>query len=427
MNQTPIDQASDIAATLELGAKRTNSRRRRLIVAGIVAVAAVVSVWFWSRDGQEVRYATVKAERGALSVSVTATGTLQPTNQVDVGSELSGTVKTVEVDYNDRVETGQVLARLDTAKLESQVVQSESALNTAKSKVTEAQASLQETRREFERNKDLFARRAASDKDLVAADAAYKKAQAALASAHSQVAQAKATLAVDRTNLAKAVIRSPVDGMVLARKVEPGQTVAASFQAPVLFTLAEDLTKMELHVDVDEADVGQVKAGQDASFTVDAYPDRRFPSKIAEVRYAPKTVSGVVTYETLLTVDNGKLLLRPGMTGTADITVQRAENVLLVPNTALRFRPPAEEEAKPDSDGGGSFVSKMFPRPPRGPRQTEQPSADRHHQRLWTLRQGALAAVPVTIGASDGRNTEIRAGAVEPGMEIVTDILGPAK
>jgi HlyD family secretion protein len=426
MNQTPIDQASDIAATLELGAKRTIARRRSLIIIGIVAVAAAVSLWFWSRDGQDVRYATVKAERGALSVTVTATGTLQPTNQVDVGSELSGTVKAVEVDYNDRVKTGQVLARLDTAKLESQVVQSESALSTAKSKVSEAQASLQETRREFLRNKDLFARHAASDKDLVAADAAYKKAQATLASANSQVAQAKATLAVDRTNLAKAVIRSPIEGMVLARKVEPGQTVAASFQAPVLFTLAEDLTKMELHVDVDEADVGQVKAGQDATFTVDAYPDRRFPSKIAEVRYAPKTVSGVVTYETLLTVDNGNLLLRPGMTGTADITVQRAENVLLVPNTALRFKPPQQAE-KPDDAGGGSFVSKMFPRPPRGTRQTEQPSADRRHQRLWTLRQGALVAIPVTLGASDGRKTEIRAGEIEPGMEIVTDILGPTK
>jgi len=426
MNQTPIDQSSDIAATLELGKKQTNSRRRRLIIAGIVVVVAAASAWFWSRDGQQVRYATVKAERGALSVTVTATGTLQPTNQVDVGSELSGTVKTVEVDYNDRVKTGQVLARLDTAKLESQVVQSESALSTAKSKVSEAQASLKETRREFERNKDLFARRAASDKDLVAADAAYKKAQAALASAHSQVAQAKATLAVDRTNLAKAVIRSPIEGMVLARKVEPGQTVAASFQAPVLFTLAEDLTKMELHVDVDEADVGQVQAGQDATFTVDAYPDRRFPSKISEVRYAPKTVSGVVTYETLLTVDNGKLLLRPGMTGTADITVQRAQDVLLVPNTALRFKPPVQA-AKAEDAGGGSFVSKMFPRPRRGPSETERPSADRRHQRVWTLRQGELVAIAVTLGASDGRKTEIRAGEIEPGMEIVTDVLGPPK
>jgi HlyD family secretion protein len=423
MTRIPDDSPPDIASTLEIGQTITASRRRRLKLAGAALAVLVVLIWLFSGNGEDVHYTTAKAERGDLSITVTATGTLQPTNQVDVGSELSGTLKTVDVDYNDRVKVGQVLARLDTSNLESQVVQSESALRTAEAKVAEGSASPAEPRRELARTRDLRKRDAASDKDLVAAEAAFKRAEATLASARSQVAQAKATLAVNRTNLSKSVIRSPVKGMVLARKVEPGQTVAASFQAPVLFTLAEDLTKMELHVDVDEADVGQVKVGQNATFSVDAYPDQRFPSRIAEVRYAPKTVNNVVTYETLLTVDNGKLLLRPGMTGTADIMVQQVSNALLVPNAALRFTPPME----PVKTGGGSFLSKMFPGPPRMPPKADRPGAERNQQKLWVLREGKPEAISVTIGLSDGRHTEIRAGDLQAGTELVTAVLDKPK
>lgn len=419
----PAAQA-DIAKTLDL--EEAASRRRRLwrwlaVAGALIAIGAIVAA-FLSGGGEEVRYQTAKAERGNLTVIVTATGTLQPTNQVDVGSELSGIVKTVEADFNDKVTVGQVLARLDTAKLESQVVQSQAALKSAEAKVLEAEANEDEMRRRLARAKELFAQKFVSEEALVTAEAAHKRALAALESARSQVQQARATLEVDRTNLGKAVIRSPINGTVLARKVEPGQTVAASFQAPVLFTLAEDLTKMELHVDVDEADVGQVKEEQGATFTVDAYPAQQFPSKVSEVRNAAKTVSGVVTYETVLSVENPELLLRPGMTGTANITVSQLQDAVLVPNAALRFTPPALG-AQP----ARTFVSRLLPGPPRRPAMLPQPATDRRHQVVWTLRDGAPAAIPVTVGATDGRMTQILAGEVQPGLDVLTDALRAGK
>ena len=423
MTGTPAAPRPDIARILELGAPA--AARRRIwrwgaAAAILLAAGAVISILLPNHGG-EPRYQTAKVSRGNLTVMVTATGTVQPTNQVDVGSELSGIVKTVEADFNDTVKVGKVLARLDTTRLEAQVLQSEAALRAAEAHVREAAANEDEMRRKLARAKDLANQKFVSEEALVSAQASADRAAATLQSARSQVAQARATLAVDRTNLAKAVIRSPIDGTVLSRKVEPGQTVAATLQAPVLFTLAEDLTKMELHVDVDEADVGQVKAGQPATFTVDAYPGRAFPSQVIEVRNAAKTVSGVVTYETVLAADNAELLLRPGMTGTANITVNQLQDVVLVPNAALRFTPPVAPAAR-------SFVSRLLPIPPRStPPNVGQAAADRRHQQVWTLQDGAPVAVPVIIGATDGRMTQIVGGEVQPGLEVLTDTLQPAK
>jgi HlyD family secretion protein len=408
----------DIAQTLGLGeaGSRRWRRWRWLAFAGAAIAVGIIVFVLLSGTEDRVRFQTAKVERGNLAVIVTATGTLQPTNQVDVGSELSGIVKTVEVDFNDKVAVGQVLARLDTAKLEAQVVQSEAALSSARARVLEAEANEDEMRRRLQRAQELAARNFISEEALVSAEAAHKRALATLASVRSQVGQALATLEVDRTNLAKSAIRSPINGTVLARKVEPGQTVAATFQAPVLFTLAEDLTKMELHVDVDEADVGRVGEGQKASFTVDAYPGEEFPSTVIEVRNAAKTVSGVVTYETVLSVDNSQLLLRPGMTGTANITVNAVENALLVPNAALRFTPPASA-----AQAERPLWSRILPGPPRRPARQVQTSGERRQQRVWTLRGGEPVAIPVTIGASDGRVTEIVSGELEAGLDVIID------
>jgi len=409
----------DIAQTLRLG--EAGSRRRRrwrwLGLAGAAIAAGVVAFVLLSGTENRIRFQTAKVERGNLAVIVTATGTLQPTNQVDVGSELSGIVKTVEVDFNDRVKVGQVLARLDTAKLKAQVLQSEAALSSARARVAEAEANEDEMRRRLKRAKELSERSFVSEEALVTAESAEKRAVATLQSARSQVEQASATLEVDRTNLAKADIRSPINGTVLARKVEPGQTVAATFQAPVLFTLAEDLTKMELHVDVDEADVGRVAPGQDATFAVDAYPGEEFPSTVTEVRNAAKKVSGVVTYETVLSVDNSQLLLRPGMTGTANITVKAVENALLVPNAALRFTPPAAAVERP-------LWSRILPSPPRRPAGQVQTGGDRRQQRVWTLRDGEPVAIPVKVGASDGRVTQIVSGELAPGLDVIVGAVG---
>ena len=264
---------------------------------------------------------------------------------MDVGSEISGIVKSVEADYNDKVKVGQVLARIDTTKYEAQATQSKAALEAAKARVLQAQATVSETRSklaQYERVRQLSNGKVPSQTEFDAAQAAFERAKADEASATAAVAQAQATLEANQTDIAKAVIHSPIDGIVLTRSIEPGQTVAAAFQAPVLFTLAEDLTQMELHVDVDEADVGQVKEGQEATFSVDAYPNRTFSARSPRPAIGSKTVDGVVTYETVLKVDNTDLCLRPGMTATADITVKKVQDAVLVPGAALRFTPPVQ-------------------------------------------------------------------------------------
>jgi HlyD family secretion protein len=330
---------------------------------------------------------------------------------VEVGIEVSGTIKTVEVDYNDQVKVGQVLARLDTSKLEAQALQSEASLESARASVQEAEAQLARLNRVHE----LSDGKMPSQSDL-------DTAKATLARAKASVTQWQATLDVNRTDLSKAVIHSPINGVVLTRSVEPGQTVAAAFQAPVLFTLAEDLRQMELQVDIDEADVGQVRESQEATFTVDAYPDRTFPARITQVRYGSQTVEGVVTYKTVLTVDNSNLLLRPGMTATAVITVEKKDNVLLVPNAALRFTPPPTQTASKSS--GGSLVGALLPRPPKSESTPkEDTNGKSKEQRAWTLRNGQLTAIAVTKGVTDGVMTEITGGAVETGMELITDVV----
>ena len=250
--------------------------------------------------------------------------------------------------------------------------------------------------------------------------AAQARARADEAGAKASVAQAQATLDANRSDLAKAVLHLPINGIVLKRSVEPGQTVAAIFQSPVLFTLAEDLAQMELLVDVDEADVGQVRADQEATFSVDAYPDQVFPARTTQVRYGSQTVEGVVTYKAVLKVDNSSLALRPGMTATAVLTVNKRENALLIPNAALRFTPPQTQTK--EKSGGRSLLFSILPHPP-GSESTprEDPNAKNKDQQVWILRDGQLAAIPITKGLSDGKMTEVTSGALELGMEVVTD------
>jgi HlyD family secretion protein len=338
-----------------------------------------------------------------------------------VGSELSGIVKSVDIDYDQRVRVGQVLAQLDTTKLEAQINQVEAALSAARAKVQQTEATEEETRTALARAEQLAAMGLVTQADLDSARAAHKRAVADRASAAATVNQTEATLRANRTDLAKMTIRSPIDGVVLARAIERGQTVAASFQAPVLFTLAEDLTKMELDVDVDEADVGQVKPGQEATFTVDAYPDRSFTARVAAVRLGSQKSEGVVTYKTVLYVDNTELLLRPGMTATAELVVRHAKDVVLVPNAALRFVPSSAAQA-PTSTSGGSLVGRLLPRPPRGgPTPTERVSVEGRHQRIWVLRDGAPVALTITVGATDGRSTEVAGGDIQPGVAVIVE------
>jgi HlyD family secretion protein len=429
MKSNPNEE-SDIAKILEIDPSPGKRKipKRWLIAAILVVVAIVVALIFWkgSNSSYAVHYKTEEVKRGDLTVIVTATGTLQPTNKVDVGSELSGIIKSVEVDYNNRVKRGQILAKLDTSKLEAQVTQLKAALESAKSKVLQAQATVSETRsklEQFRRVWELSNKRVPSQSEMDAAQAAFDRAKADAANYAAAVSQAQATLQAMETDLSKAVIRSPINGIVLTRSVEPGQTVAASFTAPVLFTLAEDLTKMELHVNVDEADVGNIQEGQKAIFSVAAYPNRTFEARIIQARYGSSTTSGVVTYETVLKVDNPDLSLRPGMTATADVIVKKIENAILIPSAALRFTPPIQEEKKPPT----GLVGAILPRPPRAGTQQSEDAASKKQQRIWTLRDGQLSAISVTIGSANGGMTEVVAGDIQPGMIVVVDTVSVVK
>ncbi|HSM20346.1 MAG TPA: efflux RND transporter periplasmic adaptor subunit, partial [Hyphomicrobiales bacterium] len=324
-----------------------------------------------------------------------------------------GTVRSVEVDFNDRVTAGQVIARLDTDKLEAQVARSHASVAASKARVKEAEATIGETKARFERLSQLVAKEFVSQQDLEAAKAAYERAVASLASAEADAKVAEADLKLNETNLEKACICSSIDGVVLSRNIEPGQTVAASLQAPVLFTLAEDLRQMELQVDIDEADIGQVKEGQAAVFTVDAYQDRSFPAAISKLSFAPQTVEGVVTYQAILSIDNSELLLRPGMTATAEIVVEKVKDALLVPNAALRFEPPAEEEDTAD----GGLLRMIFPHPPR---RAKALTAEGERQ-IWLLKEGQAASAMVVTGLTDGTMTEVLSGDIAPDDSVIVD------
>jgi HlyD family secretion protein len=409
-----------VSETLGLG--RSSSRNRILLrwsifgLSGLVLAALVV--WYLSagKDDGGAAYVTAPVERRDLVVRVTATGTLEPTNEVEVSSELSGMIRKVFVDHNDPVDVGQILAELDTDKLEAQVTRARATLTAAEARVKEAEAVLAEARRNFQRYSELARKKVVSEHELDVARATYKRALASLESVTADVQVAQADLDLRETDLKKACICSPISGVVLRRNVDPGQTVAAMLQAPVLFTLAEDLTAMELRVDVDEADISLVEEGQTASFTVDAYPDRTFPARITKVRLAPDTTEGVVTYETYLAVDNSELLLRPGMTATAEITVKTIQAALLVPNEALRFVPPA-----PETDEGRGLLRSILPHPPSRDSPPTNDLAGKG-KRVWVVANGELKAVEVTTGLSDGQMTEVLAGGIEPGMEAVTDL-----
>ena len=395
-------------------------RWRTPALALLVLLAA--GAWFFTRDdGAEApRYATEAARVGELVVTVSATGNLQPTNQVEVGSELSGIVERVLVEENDRVKKGQVLARLDLARLTDAVSRSRASLAAADAQVLQAVATVAEARAALSRFREvarLSGGKVPSQSEMDAAIANLKRAEANEASARASVVQARASLQSDDTNLGKASIRSPIDGIVLSRKVEPGQTVAASFQAPVLFTLAEDLAKMQLQVDVDEADVGQVRTGQPARFSVDAWPGRSYAAVISRVGYGAQQKDGVVSYLAVLDVDNADQSLRPGMTGTAEITTLTRADALLVPNAALRFTPVVA--AEPQKKASGNVMSMMMPRPPST--RSSKPDNGAAPE-VWVLKDGQPVAVKVQTGATNGRVTEI-VGGLTTGTLVITEAL----
>lgn len=425
----------DVSALLETAESKGFRRFLPWVAAALLAVLLAAGYAFLRPDGKSKgpKYLTEAVTRGNLVVTVSATGNLKPTNQVDVGSEISGTIETVLVDDNDRVRKGQLLARLDTSRLQEQVTKDRAALDAAEAQVLQMRATVDEARADLARLRrvsELSGGKVPSKAELDAAEASLKRAEAIVVGAVASVGQAKATLKSAETNLSKAIIKSPIDGVILARKIEPGQTVAASLNAPVLFTIAEDLSKMELEVNVDEADVGSVREGQEATFRVDAWADRKYPARIKRVAYGSTTAENVVSYPALLSVNNSDLSLRPGMTATAEITTARRQNALLVPNAALRFTPadPAAQAGTPKKKSGG-LVGTLMPRPPRsaGTKTAGTTAARGGEQRVYVLKDGVAAAVAVTIGVSDGRTTELLSGDLAEGARVITEVTGEGK
>lgn len=422
----PAGERADLDDLLGEGARGRAPWRRPGVWIGLVLLAAAAAgTWWWLGQRQAAatpRYVTQPVARGALTVTVTANGTLQPTQLVAVGSELSGTVSRVLVDVNDRVKRGQLLAELDTARLNDQVKRSRAGVAAAEAQVQQARATLAETRASLDRLEDV-ARRSGGEVpsrlELDTARAALARAQAAEANALAGVAEAAAALSSDETNLRKAALRSPIDGIVLARNVDPGNAVAASLQAVTLFSLAQDLAKMTLQVNVDEADVGRVREGQKATFTVSAHANRRYPARISRLRYGSTTKDNVVTYVADLDVPNPDLSLRPGMTATATITTVERTDALLVPNAALRFNP--EAARAPAGGGGAALVSQLMPRPPGGGQPKRAGTDTSRARQVWVLKDGQPQAVPVTPGVSDGRLTEVTSDALQPGMAVIVD------
>ena len=412
------------------GGRRRGWRRPGLWAGVLLLAAAAAALWWWQGQRQAAAapaYQTQPVTRGPLTVTVTASGTLQPTTLVEIGSELSGTVAQVMVDVNDRVTRGQVLLALDDTRLRDQVAGSRAALAAAEAAVQQARTSAAEARDNLARLRDVQQRSGGlvpSAAEMATAEAAAARTEASVASAEANVAQARATLSSNETNLRKATIRSPIDGVVLSRKVEPGNAVAASLQAVTLFTIAEDLAQMKLQVNVDEADVGQVREGQRASFTVSAYPTRRYPARITRLGFGPTTKDNVVTYLAELSVNNDDLTLRPGMTATATIVTVEHTDALLVPNAALRWTPPPDGATPAPAAGGSAIVSTMMPRPPgAGAGRQRQAGTDITQVRqVWVLDGGQPRAVPVKPGASDGRVTEVTSEQLQPGMAVITGL-----
>ena len=412
-----------------LGEKKRPRWRRWMkfwLPALLLLVVVLLAVTTCSGDGGEPAYITEEVERSSLDLTVTATGNLRPTNQVTVGSEVNGPVERVLVDVNDRVTRGQVIAVINTEIVDQQIAQARAQLNAARASMTQARATLDVDTAQLARLEEvrrLSDGRVPSQVELEQAQAAVARDRAALASARANIEAAQAGLQANLTTRSRAVIRAPVTGVVLARQIEPGQTVVASFNTVTLFVIAEDLSAMQLHVSIDEADVGAVVADQRASFTVDAYPGKRFPARVERVDLASANTvqnsggaaaatNAVVSYEARLAVDNPDGLLRPGMTATATISTRSTGQVMLVPNAALRFRPDEQQES------GGGVLSVSV-----GLEQEEQQSeiGAGSRQQVQVLQDdGTLKTVEVVTGQSDGRRTVVRSAELKPGMKVVT-------
>ena len=370
-------------------ASASNKRMKKRMLFILIAVAAVsASAAAYYRTGtteKSPQFVTAAVSRGSVVETVEATGTLEAVTTVQVGSQVSGTIQSLHADFNSDVKKGQVIARLDPSVLEAQVEQAQASVVRLQAEVERARIDVADTQNKLRRARELMEKGLIPATDLETAETTALQAQAALKASQAQVAQAMASLNQNRVNLSHTVITAPVDGIVISRSVDVGQTVAASMSAPELFKIAKDLTRMQVNASIDEADIGRIRQGQKVEFTVDAYPNDKFTGTVSQVRLNPVVAQNVVSYVTIIDVPNRDLKLKPGMTATVTVEVARADDVVRVPNSALRFRA--------SKDAGA---------------------------RVWTLQDGQLHPVRVRTGISDGTTTAVIGGDLADGAQIVT-------
>lgn len=413
--------ATDIAASLHLDksgrAKRSWRRWFLFALVPLLLAGGFFSYQSWVAASAVTKvYASEPAAKADLVVMVSASGTLQPLTKVDVSSEQSGVVREVLFEENDQVKKGDVLATLDTTTLSAQVERAHASVTAAKARLADARTTLKEAEQTLTRTTSLAARGTLSQQDLDSAVAKRDRADSAVTSAEADLAVAAAELKVQESALAKSTIYAPIDGVILTRSVDPGQTVAASLSAPVLFVIAEDLRRMKLEAGIDEADIGMVADGQKARFSVDAFSGKRFDAVISKIAFASQTTDNVVTYEAELQVDNNDLSLRPGMTANVDIITREAKGILTIPNGAFRYQPAAAPKAS-----GWSLTSLFMPRFPRTGAKTAVKPAEDGSRTIYVLKDGAPVAVQVKTGSTDGAKTEILSGLSEGDLVIQSE------
>jgi HlyD family secretion protein len=401
--------------------------KRIIVLIGAILVLAGTGYgfWRWGSSPKESPYVTVQVQRGNVTQVVSSTGTLQAVVTVLVGSQISGTIDKLFADFNTKVKAGQVVAQLNQDKFKAAVDQARANLLASESNLAKTKVSVVDAQRTLERNRELRKRDLMPQSDLDAAQTAYDAALAQLEVNKAQSAQAQAALNQASVDLNNTVIRSPVDGIVISRNVDVGQTVAASLQAPTLFTIANDLAKMEVHTNVDEADVGNVTEGQEVTFTVDAFPARRFKGRVHQVRNAPNVVQNVVTYDAVVRIDNKELLLKPGMTANVQFLVNRREDVLTIPNMAMRFKPPDQKNEARDllrqeqSRAAPTVGAKRTSRAPGGGGGGQ---GGGRRVTIYLLSAGKAAAVDVQLGITDGSKTEVRSGELKENDAVIIGV-----
>ena len=370
--------------------KKLQIKKRHIAVSGAIAAVLVLGIIGFA-GSKQVKYQTRHVKRCTITQVVEASGTINPVNTVSVGSTVSGLIKEIYVDYNDVVKKGQILAQIDPANFEATVQQNQAQINNAQANVARLQAIADFDRQQYIRYKNLYAKNFVAKSELDEKYSTYKSDIAQINAAKAQISQYQASLRTAMTNLGYTKIIAPVDGTVISREIDLGSPVAASFQAPELFTIAQDLTNMQIEVSVSEADIGKVEEGQDVTYTIDGYPDQNFKGKVTQVRLSPTTESNVVTYTVIVDVNNEDLKLKPGMTANVSIITDRSENVLCVPNMALKFTPDIN-----------------------GPKYK--------NQGIWVLEKGKAKRIEIKTGANNDSNTEIISDKINEDTQVIMSI-----